>query len=405
MTAIDAQGHTIDEQSGCPVFEFNNFMSGPVLSHVEGIEQLRQLHPVVRSTFGPTGFWVVTEGELVREALQNPKVFSSSVVTPLEADPPYKWIPEMLDPPEHTSWRHLLAPHFAPKVMEQMEGRVRSRCIEIVESFASEGHCDFLRDFAWRYPTTIFMELMGLPLEGLEQFLAWEHEILHLTADEDPDRSRAIGAMMAVQEYFATLIEEKRARPGEDLLTAALDWTIDGQPISREDMLSWCLLMFMAGLDTVSIQLSYSFWYLAQHPEERRRLREQPEIVPSAVEEFLRYFAFVAPSRKVMEDTEFHGCPFKTGDMVLVPLSAATRDPGAFPEPTEVVLDRSPNSHIAFGAGPHRCLGSHLARRELRVALEEWHARIPDYRLAEGVEVTEHGGMYGIDAMELSWDA
>ncbi len=387
-----------------PVLDFNNFLAGPVLSHVQAIDALRDQHDFVRSTFGPRGFWVLTKSDMVRDALQHPDVFSSSVVTPLEEDPPYKWIPEMLDPPEHTKWRQLLAPHFAPKLMEQMEGKVRARCAEIIDTFAAAGHCDFLRDFAWRYPTTIFMDLMGLPLEGLDQFLAWEHDILHLTADEDPDRSRAIAAMIAVQEYFAGLIEQKRKSPGADLLTTALGWQIDGAPIPEADMLSWCLLMFMAGLDTVSIQLSYSFWHLADHPEERARLVADPSLAPAAVEEFLRYFAFVAPSRKVTRDTDFHGCPMKKGDMVLVPLSAATRDPAGFADPATVTLDRSPNNHVAFGVGPHRCLGSHLARRELRVAIEEWHARIPEYHLTPGVDVIEHGGMYGIDTLELSWD-
>lgn len=394
---------TVRDEHGYPVLEFNNYLHGPVLSHVEGIDDLRRRHPFVRSTFGPNGHWVLCDGELVREALHRPELFSSSVVTPLEEDPPYKWIPEMLDPPEHTKWRQLLSPHFAPRRMEAMEGSVRHRCVEIIETFADRGHCDFLHDFAWRYPTTIFMELMGLPLAGLDRFMAWEHDILHLTADEDPDRSRAIAAMLAVQEYFSGLIDEKRADPGDDLLTEALTWTIDGEPISQADMLSWCLLMFMAGLDTVSIQLSYSFWYLAQHDDDRARIVADPAVIPSAVEEFLRAFAFVAPARKVMRDGDFHGCPMKAGDMVLVPLSAATRDPASFAEPDRVILDRSPNDHIAFGAGPHRCLGSHLARRELRIALEEWHRRIPEYRLTPGVDVVEHGGMYGIDSLELSW--
>jgi cytochrome P450 len=399
-----AEVQTGSGAADCPVLEFNNFLSGPVLSHVEAVDDLRGHGPFVRSTFGPAGFWVFTESEMIRSAFQHPELFSSSVVTPLEADPPYKWIPEMLDPPEHTKWRQLLAPHFAPKLMEQMEPKVRERCAEIIDSLAGRGQCDFLRDFAWRYPTTIFMELMGLPLDGLETFLGWEHDILHLTAEEDPDRSRAFGAMMAVQGYFSELIAAKRAHPGEDLLTAALDWRIDGEPIPEEDMLSWCLLMFMAGLDTVSIQLSYSFWHLASHPEDRSRLAADPGLAAPAVEEFLRYFSFVAPSRKVRQDVEFHGCPLKTGDMVMLPISASNRDPAAVPDPFTVVLDRAPNNHIAFGAGPHRCLGSHLARRELRVALEEWHRRIPDYRLTEGVEVVEHGGMYGIDVLELSWD-
>ena len=358
----------------------------------------------MRSTFG-SGFWVMTGADVIREALQHPETFSSSVVTVHDPDPPYKWIPEMLDPPEHTAWRQLLAPHFAPRAMEKLEDRVRERCVEVIGTFAQSGHCDFLRDFAWRYPTTIFMELMGLPLDGLEQFLDWEHRILHPSDGGDPDQSTAVEAMLAVMGYFTELIEEKRAHPSDDLLTSALDWTIEGEPIPLDDLLSWCLLMFMAGLDTVSIQLSYAFWYLAGNAEDRARIARDPSVIPAAVEEFLRYFAFVAPARKVMQDAEFHGCPLKTGDMVFVPLSGATRDPARFEDASTVQIDRSPNNHIAFGAGPHRCLGSNLARRELRVALEEWHRVIPDYRLTEGIEVTEHGGgLYGIDRLELSWD-
>ena len=395
---------TRNEQAECPwpVLEFNYNLHGPVLSHVAAVDGLRERHPFLYSTAGP-GFWIFADGEMVDEALHHPETFSSSVVTVMDPNPPYKWIPEMLDPPEHTKWRQLLAPHFAPKPMAELEDHVRHRCVEIIETFAGNGRCDFMREFAWRYPTTIFMELMGLPLDGLDQFMHWEHEILHLTSDEDPDRSRAVNAMIAVQGYFAELIEQKRANPGDDLLTEALSWTIDGEPISQEDMLAWCLLMFMAGLDTVSIQLSYIWWHLAQHDDDRARLTADLSLVPSAVEEFLRHSAFVAPARKVTQDTDFHGCPLKKGDMVFVPLSATTRDPEHFPDPTSVILDRQPNNHIAFGAGPHRCLGSHLARRELRVAVEEWHRRIPDYRLAPDVEVVEHGGMYGIDNLELVW--
>ena len=141
-----------------------------------------------------------------------------------DPDPPYKWIPEMLDPPEHTVWRQLLAPHFAPRAMERLEDRVRERCTELIAEIAGTGHCDFLRDFAWRYPTTIFMELMGLPLDGLDQFLAWEHQILHPAPGDDPEQTSAFDAMMAVMGYFTELIEEKRRDPTDDLLSSALEW-------------------------------------------------------------------------------------------------------------------------------------------------------------------------------------
>ena len=210
--------------------------------------------------------------------------------------------------------------------------------------------------------------------------------------------------MGSVTGYFAEMIEVKRNNPGDDLLSESLNWRINGEPIAMNDLLAWCLLMFMAGLDTVSIQVSYAFWHLAGDSDDRRRLVAEPTLAASAVEEFLRYFAFVAPARKVMVDGDFHGCPVSKGDMVLVPLSALTRDPARFDRADEFVIDREVNNHAAFGLGPHRCLGSHLARRELRVALEEWHRLIPEYRLTEGVEVIEHGGMYGIDRLELSWD-
>jgi cytochrome P450 len=320
----------------------------------------------------------------------------------------------MLDPPEHTVWRQLLAPHFAPRAMERLEGRVRERCVEVIGEIAGAGHCDFLRDFAWRYPTTIFMELMGLPADGLDQFLTWEHAILHPSAGDDPERAGALDAMLAVMGYFSELMEEKRRAPGDDLLSSALEWRIDGEPIPHQYLLSWCLLMFMAGLDTVSIQLSYAFWHLATHAADRQRVAADATVIPAAAEEFLRQFAFVAPARKVMRDTDFHGCPLRKDDMVFLPLCGATRDLGdgdgvgdgdGDGDGATVRFDRAVNNHVAFGAGPHRCLGSHLARRELRVALEEWHRAIPKYRLTEGVDVTEHGGgLFGIDRLELSWN-
>jgi cytochrome P450 len=398
MTTTEARG----EAGSYPVHDYNYNLIEPVNAHQQALDELRAKHPYFWSTFAQ-GFWVLTRAEAIRDAYQNPKVFSSSAMVAFEPDPPYLWIPEQLDPPEHTRWRQLLASSFSPGAINKMEGKVRQRCIDLIEPLVGRGHVDFLGEFAREYPTSIFMELMGLPVGEAAKFMHWESEILHLSSEQDPDRSRAFTAMTEVQAYFAELIEVRRRDPQDDLVSAALSWRIDGESVPIEQLLSFCLLMFMAGLDTVTIQLSYSWWHLATHQDDRRRVVAEPDIIPTAVEELLRAYAFVAPGRKVMQDVEHHGCPMKKGDMVLLPLCAATRDPDAFDRADEVILDRPDNNHVAFGMGPHRCLGSHLARRELRVAFEEWHKRIPEYRLPDGYEVFEHGTMFGIDNLELVW--
>ena len=311
-----------------------------------------------------------------------PGTFSSRAIQPTDPDPQYLLVPEMLDPPEHTAWRQLLAPWFSPRAIEKMAVGVRRRCVELIEPIATRDGCDFHNEFAYRYPTSIFMELMGLPEEDLPRFQRWNDEIHHLPFDVDPQRERALAAQNEVKAYFADLMAARRAQPETDLLTAAMSWRIGGEPVPLDDLLSMYLLMFQAGMDTVSSQLAYMFWHLATHPDDRRAITTNPAIIPSAVEEFLRFYAFVAPSRKVTRDVEYAECPMRKGDMVFVPLCGATRDPEMFEDAETFRMGRAVNNHIAFGAGPHRCLGSHLARMELRFALEEWHAR----RLSAGSE-------------------
>jgi cytochrome P450 len=191
--------------------------------------------------------------------------------------------------------------------------------------------------------------------------------------------------------------------PDVDMATYLLEARIDDEPISDEYLLSMMTTLVLAGLDTTKSQLGFNFHHLATHPDDRRRLAADPSLIPVAVEELLRAFAFVPPARKLRADIDYEGCPMKRGQMVLMPLWAANRDPAAFPHAKDVVIDRSPNRHIAFGAGAHRCAGAHLARRELLIAMEEWHARIPDYELANDTPLVEHGWQLGLDALPLRW--
>jgi len=285
-----------------------------------------------------------------------------------------------------------------------MESTVRQRAIEIIDGIVDRGSCDFMADFAQRFPTTIFLELMGLPVEELDQFLEWEHDILHAGGSDEEKLQTQIAAMMAVMGRFVTVITDRRAEPRNDIVSKALTYEIDGKPVSDEDLLSFCLLMFMAGLDTVSVTIGWAFLHLARNDTDRERVVETPDAIPTAVEEFVRAYAIVIPARKVMADIEIQGCPMKAGDMVNIPLNAATRDEAAFADATTVDITRKPNNHIGFGAGPHRCLGSHLARQELRIALEEWHRRIPNYRVAPGAQMWESGSQLGLESLPLVWD-
>lgn len=371
-------------------------------SFFERADEWRRRGPVHRGDADGSPFFLVTRMQEIRQSFQTPGVFSSRAIQVAAPEPPYRWIPEMLDGGEHATWRRLLGPLFSPGSVKAMEAKIRARFDEILDEVAPRGECDFVQDVALKFPNSIFCELMGLPLEDAERFQVWETAILHEGAGNSPS---AMAAMGEVTQYFTTLIADRWENPRDDILSRAATWRVDGEPIAQQDLLDFCVLMFMAGLDTVAAQLGYNFLYMAQHPQDRARIVADPSMIPAANEELLRYFSFVTPGRKVVTDTEISGCPVKAGEMVLLPLSAANRDPDEFDRADEVVLDRQSNRHIAFGAGPHRCLGAHLARLELTVAMEAWHRRIPDYRLAESAEVREHqAGQIGMDSLPLVWD-
>jgi cytochrome P450 len=360
--------------------------------------------PAVR-TEEAGGYWIFTDQSVILDGLQQPDLWSNSVIVPTEPDPPYKWIPIMLDPPEHTKWRQVLGGYFSPGRTKAMKEDQHRLAAGLIEGFREKGECDFVRDFARVFPSTIFLQIMGMPEEKLSDFMEWEDMILHQNNESDPDGSVRLGGMQAVMGYFAGLIAQRRENPdpeAHDVVSAAVKWEIDGQPASDTDVLNCLLLLFMAGLDTVASQSSYALYHLATHPDDRARVAAEPALIPHAAEELLRAYPIVQTARKATRDAEFHGCPIKAGDMATFPLSASGRDENAYPAARTVDLDREVTRHLSFGGGPHRCLGSHLARQELAVLLEEWHRAIPDYQLTE--HPLEHGGgVWGLDELQLRW--
>ena len=238
---------TSEQATTVPVVTFDYTSTEPEGTWFAKYDELRSQFPWYRNDFGP-GFWTVCNYQGILEIMQNPEVFSNSVVTALDPNPPVKWIPEMLDGDEHKQWRRQLGPLFSPGAVERLESTVRQRAIDIIDGLADRGSCDFMADFATRFPTTIFLEMMGLPVEELDQFLDWEHDILHAGGSDEEKLQKQIAAMMAVMGRFATVIAERREEPRDDIVSKALTYEIDGKPVTDEDLLSFCLLMFMAGL-------------------------------------------------------------------------------------------------------------------------------------------------------------
>jgi cytochrome P450 len=393
--------------AGCPV-AFGHQAAPPPGLAMEGFQRVdawrAQNRPAVWSEDGP-GYWVFTDGEVILSGLQQPELWSSRVMVPNEPDPPYRWIPIMLDPPEHTPWRRLLGGYLSPGRVKKMADGNRALAIEIIGRFRDRGECEFMTDFARVFPSTIFLQVMGMPIDKLEEFMSWEDMILHQDSQSDPDMSIRMNGMMAVMGYFGELIAERRAHPvedAEDIVSDALGWQIDGKPVEDADVLNCLLLLFMAGLDTVASQLSYALLHLATHPDDRKRIVSDPSIVPHALEELMRAFPIVATGRVATQDMDFHGCPVKAGDTAQFPLAMAGRDEKAWANATSVDFDREDVRHISFGAGPHRCLGSHLARQELVIVLEEWHRLIPDYELV-GTPTEHAGGVSGLNELQLRW--
>ena len=375
--------------------------SGPVMSHFEEWDELSAECPSFWNDVDG-GHWVLTGFDAVRNALQNVDVFSTDSTIISDPDPEYMLLPLFLEPSLHVKYRRLYNARFSPGAVERLTPTARHVCRETIERFVDRGACDVINEFADLFPTQVFLMALGLPVEDADRFVDWVRKIFLGLAGTDTEVAAA--AQGEVAAYFVDVFADRRQKPRDpdvDMATYLLQARIDDEPISDEYLLSMMTTLVLAGLDTTKSQLGFNFHHLATHPEDRRRIAADPSLIPTAIEELLRAFAFVPPARKLRADIDYEGCPMKRGQMVLMPLWAANRDPEAFPQAKDVVIDRSPNRHISFGAGPHRCAGAHLARRELLIAMEEWHARIPDYELANDEPLVEHGWQLGLDALPL----
>jgi cytochrome P450 len=338
------------------------------------------------------GMWVPLTHELVKEVAYDTEHFTSRGVVvstgrPI-AEPPVGPAPPITsDPPFHQIARRLLLPPFAPKIIAGWESEIRKLCLGLLDKMGEvtpgETVVDAAVQYAQHIPVNVIARMLGLPTEDDDLFRGFVHTVLEKVNVSVEERMEA---MRPLDEYLTVQIQDHVEDPRDDLITYLLNVEIGGNPLTPEHVRGTIVLLLVAGIDTTWSAIGSSLWHLANNPEDLARLVNEPALVDTAVEEFLRAYAPVTMARLVAQDHDFHGCPMKANEWVLLPFPAANRDPEVFEHPDEVLIDRIENRHAAFGLGIHRCLGSNLARLELKVAIEEFIGRFPTFELAGDVQ-------------------
>ncbi len=348
------------------------------------------------------GFFVVSRFRDLNEVLHDAKAFSSwPADTPPTPGHSRALIPLEVDPPEHRRYRMIIDPIFRPRAIGGMADEIRSRAAELAARMAAEREFDFMEKFGRPFPGAVFLRLVGLDfsVEQRDQLCDWAGTILHTTTegathgDVEAQTAARLKAGRALNTFLRGLLDERLETPGEDILSRLIDAELPGQrKMDYHEILNFAYVLVLAGLDTVTTALGFSFLHLARRPDLQDRLAADPSLIPGAVEELLRYEPIVHASRTVTESRVLGGTQLQPGDRVVLPLASAHRDEDAFPDANELLIDRKIDSTLVFGGGSHRCVGMHLARMELTIAFEEIFRRIPRFSLPPDAVLETHGG-------------
>jgi cytochrome P450 len=340
--------------------------------------------------------------ETMQQIFADHEHFSSRAQMPVQELIGEHWqlLPAEIDPPKHGMYRAVLNPVFSPSKMAALENKIREYARGFVMAFRDRGHCEFMSEFAFEFPIKVFLELMGLPQEQAKQFLVWENGLLN-----NPDPEHLTQTARDIVAYLRQEIDARRKNPRDDLISFALNADFEGRKMDPDELMGFCFLMFLGGLDTVSVNIAWQFLHLAEHQGDQAALRANPKLIPEAIDELMRAYAAVTISRECIKETRIGEAVIMPGDKVMLPTYLAGRDPAAFPNPELVSLSRKPR-HVSFGFGVHFCIGMHLARREMRIAMEEVFSNIPAFRLATGAEIEyKLGQVMSPITLPLVWDA
>ncbi|NLV54169.1 MAG: cytochrome P450 [Acidimicrobiales bacterium] len=348
-------------------------------------DELRETCPIAHTErYG--GAWLPTRHADVSAIANDTENFTSRSVVVSRGRPPIELAPAGIappitsDPPFHAAARRLLLSVMSPKAVADLEPSTRAYCRELIAAMEGRDVVDAAVEYAQHIPVRVIANMLGLPESDGDRFRGFVHGILEGVSKPLEER---VEVFLELFEYLTPQVEARQAEPRDDLISMLIASEIDGEPITPFHVTRTVALLLIAGIDTTWSAIGASIWHLADHPDDRERIVRDPALLPTAIEEFLRAYAPVTMARLVRDDFEYEGCPMKAEEWVLLSFPAANRDPEAFDRPDEVLIERAPNRHAAFGLGAHRCAGSHLARMEIRVALEEWLAAFPSFRLAD----------------------
>lgn len=355
-----------------------------------------------RQVFADGGAWVFRRAADMRAIALNTDHFANKDFSPYAQLTGGGWsmIPSEQDPPVHSMYRMLLNPIFAPKEISRLNGQIAMHARNYVEAFRERGSCEVMADFAFKFPIEVFMGLMNLPRERLDEFMTWEHQLIH-----GSDLSKMQAASQAAVDYLRQEIADRRNNLGDDFISFAIRADLKGRPLTETELLGMCFNLFVGGLDTVSTHMGHFLRHLAENPQDQALLRANPALISGAVDELLRAYSSSITMRTCIKDIEVHDVLIRAGDRVAMVWPLAGRDPLEYDDPATIRFDRKPRQ-MAMGFGPHLCLGLYLARRELTIAMATFLELLPEFRIADGAEIVcDLGGVIQAKAIPIVWDA